>query len=122
MAGSDAQDAEELAVLLSLDGERFRLDDGHWVKFEAARVEPSPHVPHGVKYSLTLHDRYNQRILGYDNVHAVTGRKRRYQARRQVWDHRHEGSWVEPYDFDSPAKLLEDFWADVERVTGSGSG
>jgi len=105
------RDANALAVFLSLDDERFRLDDSHWVKFEVTRVEPSPQVPHGIKYSLTLHDRYNQCVLGYDNGHAMTGRKRRYQARRQIWDHRHEGDHVEPHDFGSPVKQLQDFWA-----------
>jgi hypothetical protein len=31
-------------------------------------VEPDEHVPHGIRYALTLHDRYGTRLLGYDNA------------------------------------------------------
>ncbi len=28
-------------------------------------------MPHGIRYALTLHDRYGTRLLGFDNAHAV---------------------------------------------------
>ena len=40
-----------------------------WVKFDSWRVDPTAEIPHGIRYSLTLHDRFNHRILGYDNAH-----------------------------------------------------
>jgi Family of unknown function (DUF6516) len=60
-----------LDALLDLDGEIFMMDAGYWVKIEAKRVSVSPSIPHGVRYSLTLHDRSNVRLVGYDNAHAV---------------------------------------------------
>lgn len=46
-----------LENLLNLDGEIFPMDNGYWVKFEAKRVQASTSIPHGVRYSLTLHDK-----------------------------------------------------------------
>ncbi len=111
------KDDPGLEALLSLHGEVYHMGNGYWTKFEAWVVEPNEQVPHGIRYSLTLHDRSNRRLLGYDNAHAVQGRRRRFQGKRRVWDHRHHGPLVEPYDFESPVKLLEDFWADVARLT-----
>ena len=42
--------------------------DGYWIKFEAWRVDVSDSIPHGIRYSLTLHEPYGKRILGYDLV------------------------------------------------------
>lgn len=107
-------DAFGLEYLLELDGEVFLLEDGYWVKFEARRVKPSLHTPHGIKYSLTLHNRDNQRILGYDNAHPVHARS--FSVTRKIWDHRHQRSKLEPYEFRSAGQLLEDFWKDVEKA------
>ena len=59
-----------LETLLDLNGEVFPMDNGYWTKFEAYRVEPTEQIPHGIRYSLTLHNRYNTRVLGFDNAHA----------------------------------------------------
>jgi hypothetical protein len=46
-----------LDALLGLDGEVFVVDAmGHWVRFVAKAVQVSNEQPHGVSYSLTLHD------------------------------------------------------------------
>jgi len=37
----------------------------------SVRLPMSRHAPHGIRYSLTLHDKYGARVLGYDNAHAV---------------------------------------------------
>jgi hypothetical protein len=58
-----SREDETLATLLNLDGEIFPMDSGYWTKFEAYRVNPEPHISHGVRYSLTLHDRYNRRVF-----------------------------------------------------------
>lgn len=105
-----------LEVLLQLDGEIFPMDNGYWTKIEARPVATSKQIPHGIKYSLTLHNRSNQRILGYDNAHAIKPKRKKYGAKREVWDHRHERKIVEPYEFESAAQLLEDFWTDVDRM------
>lgn len=113
-----SQEEESLACLLNLDGEIFPMDNGYWTKFEAWQVEPEPHVPHGVRYSLTLHDRYNQRILGFDNAHAIRPPKKGYAARKITWDHRHKRDKISSYEYVSASQLLEDFWREVERITG----
>ncbi len=71
-----------LETLLDLDGEIFPMENGYWTKFEASRVTPIRQIPHGIRYSLTLHDRNNTRILGFDNAHAVKPKKKKYGARK----------------------------------------
>jgi len=58
-----------LDTLLSLNGETFPMDNGFWTKFEAYKVDISIQIPHGIKYSLTLHDPSNVRVFGIDNAH-----------------------------------------------------
>ena len=107
-----------LDALIDLNGLAYRLDNGYWVKFEARLVVPNAQVPHGVRYSLTLHDRYNRRVVGFDNAHGFQAPKRkRFAGRRVVWDHRHHlEEQISPYEYESAAQLLEDFWAEVERI------
>lgn len=104
-----------LQYLLELDGERFLMGGGFWTKFDIRRVTPSAEIPHGIRYSLTLHDRKGRRLLGFDNAHGLKA-PRKFQARRVEWDHRHDADRVEPYMFCSADKLLEDFWHAVERI------
>jgi hypothetical protein len=85
-----------------LSSEDARLDDllmlndtllvvdpvgNHWVKFVVKQVAPSPERPHGISYALILHAADGERLVGYDNAHAVsagsgkpTGRTRQSQA------------------------------------------
>ena len=58
-------------TLLDLNGSILDQGNGYWIKLEAWRVEVSAQIPHGIRYSLTLHEPYGNRILGYDNAHAV---------------------------------------------------
>ena len=37
--------------------------DGYWVKFEVRQVPVTAARPHGLSYSLTLHDPQNRRIM-----------------------------------------------------------
>ncbi|GAB6096428.1 hypothetical protein JCM14469_26810 [Desulfatiferula olefinivorans] len=105
-----------LDTLLDLNGEIFPMDNGYWVKFSAKPTEPNPHIPHGIRYSLTLHDRYNNRVVGFDNAHAVKPtRKKGFTGRKVTWDHTHHMDKVEPYAFESAGQLLEDFWAAVDQ-------
>lgn len=39
----------------------------------------------------------------------------RYDNEAGQGDHKHLGSEEVPYDFSTPAKLLADFWSDVDR-------
>lgn len=74
----------------------------------------------GYAYSLTLHDRNNTRVLGYDNAHAVKPLRKRFGAVKTTWDHAHRMNKVEPYEFESAAQLLEDFWNEVDRFMNEG--
>ncbi len=105
-----------LNALLDLDGEIFPMNDGYWTKIEASKVEPNKHIPHGIRYSLTLHDRYNKRIIGCDNAHAYKPRTKRYACRKTTWDHKHRLQKTESYEFESASRLLEDFWKDVFEI------
>jgi hypothetical protein len=101
----------ELDVLLSLDGFEFQFARGYRVKIEAQRVEATKGRPHGVKYSLTLHDAGGRRIYGLDNAHGA-------RRRRSAFDHRHVygDRRVLPYAYRGPVELLEDFYREVERI------
>jgi hypothetical protein len=105
-----------LEALLSLNDVVLVLEEGYWVKFEARVVEANEHVPQGIRYSLTLHDRNQRRLIGYDNAHSAKVRKRRYSPRSVTWDHRHVLNEVFVYRFESPEKLLSDFWNDVYQL------
>lgn len=108
-------DDHGLKSLLDLDGEIFMMDDKHWVKFECHLVKKNKHIPHGIKYSLTLHDKDNARILGYDNAHN-SAKQKKFTAKRISWDHKHEKERVTTYDFFTADQLLIDFWKDVNAI------
>jgi len=108
----------ELRTLLSLDGETYWRGN-YWTKIEVKRVEVSVHRPHGIKYSLTLHDSNNTRIIGFDNAHEIKRRGRRpksYTGRKITWDHIHKCEKIEFYKFVSASQLLQDFWDAVNQV------
>jgi len=102
-----------LDTLLDLNGLTFVVDPdgGHWVRFVVNRVPFTPEKPHGLDYSLTLHGRNGQRLVGFDNAHPVGGKKR---GRPQ--DHRHRVRAVRPYEYRDTAALLADFWREVDAV------
>jgi len=105
-----------LKALLDLDGEIFPMDNGFWTKIDAKMVIQSDKIPHGVRYSLTLHNKRNLRVLGYDNAHRFRGGRKGFGIKTTEWDHKHEGSKVKPYEFKNTGQLLKDFWTDVERI------
>lgn len=108
-----------LEVLLSLDGTEYTEESGYWYKIEASKVEPTKERPHGIRYNLTLHDSYNQRILGFDNAHAVKAKKRGYYTGIIVsYDHVHRSIKDKgvPYEFENAQQLLNDFLDAVNTV------
>lgn len=112
-----AQD-QGLNDLLALDGSVLVVDPigNHWVKFIVKKVPASPERPHGVSYSLTLHAADGQRLVGYDNAHAIStgsGPARRTSATN---DHRHRHGTTKPYSYRDAATLAQDFWNDVFNV------
>ena len=108
-----------LETLLELDGSVLEQEGGFWIKIEARQVPASEHAFHGIRYSLTLHDRFGTRVLGYDNAHAVKPPKKfKFAGQRLPYDHRHRTARDKgvPYAFESAQRLLEDFFAEVDRV------
>jgi len=108
-----------LDALLDLHGEVLVIDErGHVVKFVVRLTEVTEARPHGLSYSLTLHDRKGRRLLGFDNAHAVEHPGGRYVEQPRVYDHLHRGPHDEgrPYVFVSPGALIEDFWTEVDRI------
>ena len=108
-----------LETLLELDGSILEQEGGFWMKVEVKQVTASERMPHGIRYSLTLHDRHGTRVLGYDNAHAVKPPKKfKYSGTRLPYDLRHRTSSDKgvPYAFESAQRLLEDFFAEVDRV------
>lgn len=106
-------------MLLDLDGSLLDQGNGYWIKIEAKRTDSSNEVPHGIRYSLTLHEPYGKRILGYDNAHVVKPPKKfKYAGRILAFDHkhRHVSDQGVPYEFKDAQQLLNDFFADVDRV------
>jgi hypothetical protein len=107
-----------LETLLLLDGEIYDQGGGHWISIRAWPVPVSRHIPHGIRYSLTLHNRYGTRLMGYDNSHGVRPPGRaRFTGRRVMYDHRHRHSRCcgVPYEFTSADQLLADFFDEVDR-------
>jgi len=108
-----------LGLLLDLDGSILEQEVGYWIKIEVWRIPPSEHAQHGIRYSLTLHDKYGTRVLGYDNAHAVKRPKKfKFAGQRLPYDHRHRTASDKgvPYAFESAYRLLEDFFAEADRV------
>jgi hypothetical protein len=106
-----------LQYLIDLHEETMEVGGGYWATFRVWRVEPTVNVPHGLRYSLTLHSPGGSRLVGYDNAHLpdeIAARKRDDRA-RQPHDHIHyEGRLIRMYTFRGPGELMEDFWASVE--------
>lgn len=71
-----------LENLLELNGERILIDEslGLWVKFEVIKTQSRQQ---GIKYSLTLHDKSNNRILGFDNSHEIKYGHRKGLAQKE---------------------------------------
>ncbi len=106
-------------TLLDLHGSILDQGGGYWIKIEAWQAEISNAMPHGIRYSLTLHEPYGKRILGYDNSHAVKPPKKfKYAGRILPYDHKHRHAADKgiPYEFKDAQQLLNDFFADVDRV------
>lgn len=107
-----------LDTLLYLDGETFVVDSAGtcWVKFEVKHCALTAERPHGLKYSLTLHDGAGSRLLGFDNAHPIREGSGP-GARTQIeYDHKHRGPRVRFYVYEDAAKLLADFWAEVDMI------
>ena len=107
-----------LEFLLGFDGRIHYLERGYWLKFEVKRMDPTPERPHGLRYSLTLHDPDGNRLMGFDNAHGVQPQGSRFQKPGIEHDHWHrviddEGR---PYQFTTVSQLISDFFTEARQV------
>ena len=113
------QDDKSIDNLLELDGERYVIDEklGLWVKFEVKRTAVSHNRPQGIKYSLTLHDRSNNRIMGFDNSHSIEYGVKVKSLLKHKYDHWHRDGSDKGrfYEYRDAGKLLADFWIEVDK-------
>lgn len=110
-----------LEFLLGFDGRVHYFEDGSWIKFEIKRVDANKERPHGLSYSLTLHDRNGVRLVGFDNAHGLPVSSASFKRRQVAYDHWHrtETDPGRPYQFKDAATLIDDFFAQVEQVLRS---
>ena len=108
----------QIRTLLDLHDQIIDQEDGYWIKIEAWEVKPSKDVPHGIRYTLTLHAPSGKRILGYDNAHAVKTKGNKFSGQRLPFDHkhRHVADKGVPYEFKDAHQLLSDFFTEVNSV------
>ena len=109
-----------LENLIELNGERIIIDESHglWVEFEIIKTQSRQQ---GIKYSLTLHDKSNKKILGFDNSHEIKYGSKRGVSPERVFDHWHydENDEGRPYNYTNAGQLLEDFgvkWTSVLKL------
>ena len=107
-----------LDALLDLDGQILVLDQDtrHWGRFVVRRVPATEQKPHGLDYSLTLHDADGGRLVGFDNSHPVRQGSGPGAKRPTGQDHKHRLKTARPYDYKDAASLLADFWTEVRAV------
>ena len=106
-----------LAALLDLHGLVLYVhEEGYQVRFKVVPTSPSVNKPHGLNYSLTLHAPNGERLVGFDNAHAVSGGTGPGSKKIRQYDHRHRLHLVQPYEYTDAASLLADFWFEVDAV------
>ena len=87
--------------LLALDGARYFVDDKGDLEaiFKVTSVAVSPGRPHGLKYTLMLLNAKGERIVCFDNAHAVSQGSGPGKKNSKQYDHKHIGKKVTPYEF-----------------------
>ena len=114
---------QTILTLAGYDGLIYTLTCGYWLKFEVLAVDVSDVVPHGVRYSFTMHRPDGERVLGFDNAHVVPHAGSRFIAPPVESDHWHRAETDEgrPYLFVSADQLIADFFeAVVAKLTALG--
>ena len=103
-------------VLLDLHEQILDQEGGYWIKIEAWEVQSTLSIPHGIRYSLTLHNPRGIRILGYDNAHSA--KCSGYANRKLPYDHKHRcvTDLGVSYQFKDAYQLLKDFFEDVDKT------
>ncbi|MDP6688708.1 MAG: DUF6516 family protein [Alphaproteobacteria bacterium] len=115
---SKGHEDPSVAFFLELDGTVHFVDEKcrFRVEIQARRTEVTPERPHGLSYSLTLHDADGSRILGFDNAHPVPANRGPGGRRHKYHDHRHRFETTRIYAFTDTETLISDFYRAVDRV------
>ena len=108
----------DLDTLLALNNTEYHEENGYWYKIEARKVAVTTERPHGIRYSLTLHDNHNQRIFGIDNAHAPPKQKKKYSAQVIEYDHLHndKNDKGTAYHFESADNLISYFFKRINKI------
>ncbi len=83
---------------------------------KAKRTDVTPERPHGLSYSLTLHNEKHERILGFDNAHPVPANRGPSGKQHKFHDHRHKYEKTRIYKFEETSKIISDFYAAVDQI------
>ncbi|MBF0383163.1 MAG: hypothetical protein HQL69_19245 [Magnetococcales bacterium] len=106
----------DLELLFDLDGTIQEVGNGYWYKVEIKPVQRTPERPHGIDYSLTLHEPSGKRIYGIDNAHPIKASRSPGRKRAKACDHVHAGTRIRVYEYDSASALMQDFFDGVEQA------
>lgn len=68
---------ESIERLLGYHRRSYWLENGWSLRFLVWRTPVTAEKPHGMRYSLTLHDVDGTRLMGFDNAHGI-GRETRF--------------------------------------------
>ena len=107
---------EALDRLLDLDGFIAEVGGGFSVKIVVRRVPPDADRPHGISYTLTLHDPAGLRVFGIDNAHPIRVTRGPASRSSTARDHLHRGESVRLYAYRNADTLIDDFWREVEAL------
>lgn len=104
--------------LLALNGDRYFIDDkgDYEVIFRTTRVAVTPGRPHGLKYSLMLLNAHGERVICFDNAHAVKHGSGPGRKHSKHYDHKHVGNKITPYSYKDAYTLLAEFWNEVDKL------
>lgn len=116
--------SDGLEYLLDMDGTNYFLDDGRfYLNYSIKRVPKNPHIPHTIKYNLTLHDNSlkpkETRIFGMDNAHGGDYGLNKYSPRPVEWDHMHKNGETKAYKYINGYQLILDFEDGVKSTLNS---
>jgi len=89
--------------MLELIFEHKHIHKNYIIDITIYRIDKNTNYPEGFRYSLVL-IKDGKRILGYDN----------YEGKGH---HIHRNAREVSYDFTDEWKLVEDFYADVNKIT-----
>ena len=101
----------DIERLLDYHGMWLWLEQDWTVRCRIWRVAVTEGVPHGIRYSFTLHDGTGERLLGFDNAHNI--------PEQLEYDHRHAfrnlGRRI-PYRYSTGDQLLADVLTAVKAA------